>query len=501
MSLHLDVKLATTWLTRAPAQNSFEPRPCRLTSRPQFGKEAIGDLRSASTPAAKVSSPLFIRLQVEKALRQSSLAELFGDGPLFDDAAAVVDRKERKEQEKQKRAKQEKKLRHQGSKRRRLLVALAANRRLAQQQSVLPTTLPDVGPGSATATSTATEMADQQWQENLNLTMTCPECKEFPPNLVEEFSSGDMVCGSCGLVLGDRIVDTRSEWRTFSNDEQGNDDPSRVGDAANPLLNGSQLQTTIAYSDGGSGRARDLHRAQSKATHDKSTKTLLAAYKEIGAFCDAIGIPKNVSDTAKHLFKMVDDAKAFKGKPQDVLSAGCIFIACRQCNVPRTFTEVFAVTKVSKKEIGRIFKSLEKFFALQNREKEEKKVLSGGYVNPQEAYVATKSTHPQQLCIRFCSHLGLDAACTKVSQELAKRMSLVGALAGRSPLSGAAACIYMASHLMKQAKTAKEISGVVGVSDATIRTAYKFLYRQRHRLIDEEWYKDGKGDIGALPST
>lgn len=195
----------------------------------------------------------------------------------------------------------------------------------------------------------------------------CRDCKEIPPNLVEEFSSGDMVCGSCGLVLGDRIIDTRSEWRTFSNDDQNNDDPSRVGDGANPLLNGSQLQTTISFGDGGS-KARDLHRAQNKATHDKSTKTLLAAYKEIGAFCDASHIPKTVSDTAKHLFKMVNDAGAFKGKSQDAIIAGCIFIACRQCKVPRTFREIFALTDVSKKEIGRIFKSLEKFFANQNKE-------------------------------------------------------------------------------------------------------------------------------------
>ena len=222
------------------------------------------------------------------------------------------------------------------------------------------------------------EKSEEPWRENLNMHMMCRECKEFPPNLVEEFSSGDMVCGSCGLVLGDRIVDTRSEWRTFSNDDQGNDDPSRVGDAANPLLNGSQLQTTIQFGAGDPSKSRDLHRAQNKATHDKSTKTLLTAYKEIGALCDAWNIPKNVSDTAKHLFKRVSDAGAFRGKSQEAIIAGCIFIACRQCKVPRTFREIFALTKVSKKEIGRIFKALEKFFAANNKEKTATMVQSGG---------------------------------------------------------------------------------------------------------------------------
>jgi len=236
-------------------------------------------------------------------------------------------------------------------------------------QVILPGAPPDLTGGGPT---------EEPWRENLNMQMICRDCKEYPPNLVEEFSSGDMVCGSCGLVLGDRIVDTRSEWRTFSNDDQGNDDPSRVGDGANPLLNGSQLQTSISFGDGSSARSRELHRAQNKATHDKATKGLLAAYKEIGALCDAWSITKNISDTAKHLFKMVDDAKAFKGKSQDAIIAGCIFIACRQCKNPRTFREIFALTNVSKKEIGRIFKSLEKFFAAQNKERMDAVVQSGG---------------------------------------------------------------------------------------------------------------------------
>jgi hypothetical protein len=210
----------------------------------------------------------------------------------------------------------------------------------------------------------------EPWSDNLNMTLMCKDCKEYPPNLVEEFSSGDMVCASCGLVLGERVVDIRSEWRTFANDDQGNDDPSRVGDGPNALLNGSQLSTTIAFGDG-NARSRDLLRAQGKTGgNDKSTKSLLAAYKEIGAHCDAVNIPKNVSDTAKYLFKQVDDGKAFKGKSQDAIIAGCIFIACRQCNVPRTFREIFALTKVSKKDIGRVFKSLEAFFGKQNSAKQ-----------------------------------------------------------------------------------------------------------------------------------
>lgn len=351
-----------------------------------------------------------------------------------------------------------------------------------------------------------------EWSENLNMTAICKDCKEFPPNLVEEFSSGDLVCGSCGLVIGDRIVDTRSEWRTFANDDGNNDDPSRVGDGANPLLNGSQLTTQIAYGDG--SRSHDLHRAHGRSTADKATKSLLAAYKEIGAHCDAVNIPKNVSDTAKHLYKLVDDAKAFKGKSQEAIIAGCIFIACRQCGVPRTFREIYALTKVSKKDIGRTFKALEKFFAEDSKDKVS--VSVGGKSNvrdvnchsiltvlsqgSQDQYKTTTSTNAKDLCLRYCSQLGLkNQQFVKVSQGLADKMSTVGDLAGRSPLSVAAACIYMASYLLGKPKSPKEISGVAGVSDGTIRTAYKYLYQERERLIEPEWIADGKGNLDNLP--
>ena len=113
-------------------------------------------------------------------------------------------------------------------------------------------------------------------------------------------------------------------------------------------------------------------------------------------------------------------------------------------------------------------------------------------------YTATTTTNPGELCARFCSILALDQRCTNVAIELAGQMSTVGALAGRSPLSGAAACIYMASYLMGQARTPKQISEAAKVSDSTIRNAYKSLYSEREKLIQKEWLDKG-GKIENLP--
>ena len=103
------------------------------------------------------------------------------------------------------------------------------------------------------------------------------------------------------------------------------------------------------------------------------------------------------------------------------------------------------------------------------------------------------------MCIRFCNRLNLGPDITRKAELLAERIDKVGALAGRSPLSAAAACIYFVSHVMKSPRSAKEIATIVGVSDGTIRTSYKLLWEKKDELVDAEWLKDGKADMNELP--
>ena len=87
-----------------------------------------------------------------------------------------------------------------------------------------------------------------------------------------------------------------------------------------------------------------------------------------------------------------------------------------------------------------------------------------------------------------------------MSQDIATRMDGIGSLAGRSPLSVAGACIYMASHLVGKGKSAKEISAVAGVSDSTIRAAYKMIYQEKEKMIDAKWLNETACNMKNLPA-
>ncbi|KAJ2687320.1 transcription initiation factor IIB [Coemansia spiralis] len=291
-----------------------------------------------------------------------------------------------------------------------------------------------------------------------NVILECPYCRDEVPNLVEDFVSGDYVCGNCGLVLGDRIVDTRTEWRNFADEVL---DPSRVGNLANTFFEGAQLDTLISHSgDKGSGLARSLNRTRGRAIVQRQDQNLVQAYKDITTLCSANGMPTTTVDIAKAFYKRAKKEGLLHGKNNSAIVAVCIFFACRQDNAPRTFKEISALTKVNVKEIGRTFKLLK-----------SKLDTAAGF------------TSSNDLIARFCSSLNLDQDTWRIAEILVDKAKGMDNVSGRSPVTIASACIYLSSHLIGSGRDLKAISEIAGVGEAAIRTSYKILYANRNDLL------------------
>jgi transcription initiation factor TFIIB len=74
-----------------------------------------------------------------------------------------------------------------------------------------------------------------------------------------------------------------------------------------------------------------------------------------------------------------------------------------------------------------------------------------------------------------------------VASNIGRRSMELDIVPGRSPISVAAASIYMASHASDSEKklTKKEISDVAGVADVTIRQSYELMYPRAAELFPE----------------
>jgi len=282
-------------------------------------------------------------------------------------------------------------------------------------------------------------------------------------HIIEDHRAGDMICSECGLVIGDRVIDVGSEWRTFSN-ESGGDDRSRVGGPSNSLFGGSDLSTMIgpstgAASFGDDGRALYSNR---RTTVSSSDRTLVNALQSISNMCDRINLPKTIKDRANALFKKVHDGRSLKGRSNEAIASACLYIACRQEGVPRTFKEIVAVNTVSKKEIARCFKLILKVH------------------NTNVDVIQT-----EDFMNRFCGTLGLQREVQKAATHIAKQSVDLDIVPGRSPISVTAAAIYMASQASHDKKTQREISDISGVTDITIRHSYKLMLPKAAELFPD----------------
>lgn len=179
---------------------------------------------------------------------------------------------------------------------------------------------------------------------------------------------------------------------------------------------------------------------------------------------DRLNLPRMIMDRANTLFKQVHEGKSLKGRSNDAIASACLYIACRQEGVPRTFKEICAVSKISKKEIGRVFKLI-----LKNLETSVELITTGDFMS------------------RFCSNLSLPTSVQKCATYIAKKAVELHITAGRSPISVAAAAIYMASQASADKKNAKEIGDIAGVAEVTIRQSYKLMYPKAHSLFPEDF--------------
>ncbi|KAI0278637.1 cyclin-like protein [Russula aff. rugulosa BPL654] len=273
--------------------------------------------------------------------------------------------------------------------------------------------------------------------------------------------------------------------KTFANDE--GDDPSRVGAATDPLMEGmEELDTIIGFKDRGTGIARELQRVATRS-RDSRSRNLLSAFRNISSWCDQFSLPKTISDMAKQLYKRVDEEKLLRGKPLDAVIATSIFIACRQAHVARTFCEICKLTNVPKNMLVQCYKVLEKAFNL---------TLGSSAARADDAMSITR---PEDILVRFCNRLDLPPRVQTVCKDIVVAARGRGIADGCNPSLIVGGAIYFACLLLGVPKAIKEIAAQ-GVSEGTIRRMYRLYYTDRRKLVKNEWVKEGKVYMDRLPA-
>jgi transcription initiation factor TFIIB len=299
---------------------------------------------------------------------------------------------------------------------------------------------------------------------NSHLVDKCPECSS--KNLVHDNDTGETICGDCGLVVYEQMMNKGPEWRAFTSEEKAS--RSRVGMPTSYSIHDKGLSTTISQVDRDAfGRKLPmstrlqmwrLRKWQIRSrVHSSTDRNLAQAMGELERLSSMVSISPPIKEKAAIAYRKALEKGLVRGRSINAVAAAALYAACRKSGSPRSLSEIAKASLVSKKDVARCYRLL-----------------------LQELDFQMPISDPLTYISKIAEKTGISgkaqgAAIAILRAAREKRFS-----AGKDPMGLAAAALYIACLRNAEKITQREISEASGVTEVTVRNRYKNLIKQLH---------------------
>ncbi|MCY0849573.1 transcription initiation factor IIB [Sulfuracidifex metallicus] len=279
--------------------------------------------------------------------------------------------------------------------------------------------------------------------------MKCPECGE--DTLINDPTTNQRVCTSCGYVDEEQLIDTGPEWRAYTQRDRLNKE--RIGAPLSDSIHDRGLTTRLDVSSKNryiSMKLKRIHEKTRVSNSDKKLVTLLSILNDQSA---KMGLPDYVKNTASTILRKLVATKAANRIDKNTLVAASLYQACKINQIPRHHQE---------------FKDK---FSLERNEfwKAIKKVQSIKQISPD----LKSKIKPNEYIPMVNTSLNLPQTVATKASQLVEKMYEDGMSSGKGYLALSAAAVYLISTLMDKKKTQKEIADALNITEVTIRNRYK----------------------------
>lgn len=290
----------------------------------------------------------------------------------------------------------------------------------------------------------------------------CPECGST--NLIHDYDTGETICGDCGLVLHEQMMDKGPEWRAFTQEEK--ESRSRVGVPTSYSVHDKGLSTAISRVDRDAfGRKLPLstklqmwrlRKWQIRSrVHSSIDRNLAQAMAELDRLSDKVHAPSSVKEKAAVIYRKALDKGLVRGRSIAAITAAALYAACRTSATPRTLREISEASLVNKKDVARCYRLLLR-----------------------ELDVQMPIADPLTYVSKIAEKTGISGKTQGLAIKILRDAKKSRAAAGKDPMGLAAAALYIACMQTNEKKTQKDIAEAAGVTEVTVRNRYKTLKRQ-----------------------
>jgi transcription initiation factor TFIIB len=289
--------------------------------------------------------------------------------------------------------------------------------------------------------------------------LVCSECGGS--NIVHDNASGEIICGNCGLVITDSVINKGPEWRAFTQTEK--ESRSRVGIPLSFAVHDKGLTTMIgrvgrdAYGKKLPLKTKlqmlRLRKWQIRSrVHSSVDRNLSQAMAELDRLTDKLHIPKSIKEKAAVIYRRALDKGLVRGRSISAIAAASLYAACRTSQTPRTLRELAVHSPIEKKDIARCYRLLLR-----------------------ELNLRMPIPKAQLRVPKIAAKVNVGEKTQQAAVEILREAERLKTTAGKDPMGLAAAALYIACVMNDEKRTQKSIADAAEVTEVTIRNRYKGL--------------------------
>jgi len=195
-------------------------------------------------------------------------------------------------------------------------------------------------------------------QDNLE----CQNCKD--DSVVFDHGTGEKICSGCGIVLSvereyiDPLLDTNTNLSNMN-----------LGTPSSLAHHDKNLSTMISYSnvdaDGVAisvdqrSAIQRMRRWNKISNNNRSYhRNLKNAFAILIRIKDKLSLSETIIEKSAYYYRKILDQNLIKGRSIKGFVVACVYVSCREMNVPRTIEEIAEISNTDKIFAGKCYRLL-----------------------------------------------------------------------------------------------------------------------------------------------
>lgn len=294
----------------------------------------------------------------------------------------------------------------------------------------------------------------------MQTSILCSKCNSG--RMVTDLESAEVICGSCGLVLPEKEMESCAEWTTFESDN-GNNNRRRFGlpnslafhDRGLSTIIGNQNRDSTGHILNASVNS-SMQRLRTWDARSRSTisghRNLMQAFNELGRLKDKLGLTNAIVEKVAYIYRKAEEKQIIRGRSVSAILAAAIYMACRELSAPKSLREMTEASQVKSKALTQCYRLL----AL----KLDMKV---------------PLIEPSKYIARIANKTGISEKTQRIAIAMMEEITKNEISAGKNPVALAATVLYLSCLASDENQTQMNIAAAAGVTEVSIRNRFKDL--------------------------